>query len=170
TGGGISQNAGATLTVPNLNADGAQGVQLNQATNAVTMLAGDSLGGFIFLDSINLTVSSVDSGVSPGFGTGVMTQGSVIFLGSIFSNTLLTVNQSIGTTFLGGSGNNVALQFDNMTVNNFIGANGSRALLYPFSPGQLINLGGPDGAGTLGLTDAELDLVTASTLQVGSGT
>jgi hypothetical protein len=37
----------------------------------------------------------------------------------------------------------------------------------PKTPGTVIDLGGVDAAGTLGLTDAELDRITAGTLQLG---
>src|SRR5262249_30268528 len=40
-----------------------------------------------------------------------------------------------------------------------------------FTNGSIgINLGGADASGTLGLTDAELDLVTAANLNIGSST
>jgi uncharacterized repeat protein (TIGR01451 family) len=49
-----------------------------------------------------------------------------------------------------------------------ISAGTGTVTLQPFSSGQLINVGGADGAGTLGLDGTDLGNVTAATLQVGN--
>src|SRR5207253_8887031 len=40
--------------------------------------------------------------------------------------------------------------------------------IVPVTSGQPIDLGGADASGVLGLTDAELDRITAGTIQVGN--
>ena len=46
-------------------------------------------------------------------------------------------------------------------------AAGARVTLKPFTASTLIDLGGADGAGTLGLTGVELNTITAPTLKIG---
>ena len=79
-------------------------------------------------------------------------------------NQLLTVTGTITGT--GG----VTYTADNMSLTGATNAGAAIATLQPNTAGQLVNLGGADAAGTLGLTDAELDTVTAGTLRVGSAT
>jgi len=62
---------------------------------------------------------------------------------------------------------NIIINADSMSVANAIIQTTSTATLRQKSNGQLINLGAADSAGTLGLTDAELDQVTAGTVQIG---
>jgi hypothetical protein len=67
-----------------------------------------------------------------------------------------------------GAGN-ITLIGDSLSIEdtNTIDAAGS-ATLRPRTAGTAIDLGGVDAAGVLGLTDAELDRVTAGTLHIGS--
>ncbi|MCI0332736.1 MAG: hypothetical protein L0228_05895, partial [Planctomycetes bacterium] len=51
-----------------------------------------------------------------------------------------------------------------------INAGANIVTLRPLTAGTAINLGGADAAGTLGLTDAELDRVTTGTLRIGDST
>src|SRR5262249_31053882 len=63
---------------------------------------------------------------------------------------------------------------DHMTVNAAVNAGTATARLQPFSNGQFIDLGGADAFGTLGLTAAEINNVTANgatgVIQVGRDT
>ena len=77
------------------------------------------------------------------------------------ANQLLTVTGAVTGT--GG----VTYTADNMTLTGATTATGAIATLQPNTGGQLVNLGGADAGGTLGLTDAELDTVAAGTLRVG---
>ena len=77
------------------------------------------------------------------------------------ANQLLTVTGTVTGT--GG----VTYTADNMTLTGATNAGAAIATLQPNTAGQLVNLGAADAAGTLGLTDAELDTVTAGTLRVG---
>src|SRR5947208_10546439 len=79
----------------------------------------------------------------------------------------LALNQSV--TGNGG----VTLTGDNMNLTNgsaAVNAGTAVAILRPSDPATLIDVGGADAAGTLGLTDAELDKVTAGVLRVGDVT
>ena len=80
------------------------------------------------------------------------------------ANQLLTVTGTVTGT--GG----VTYTADNMTLTGATTAGANIATLQPNTAGQLVNLGAADAAGTLGLTDAELDTVTAGTLRVGRAT
>jgi uncharacterized repeat protein (TIGR01451 family) len=62
----------------------------------------------------------------------------------------------------------VSLTADNMNLGSSINAGANIVTLSAASAGQVIDLGGTDSAGTLGLTDAELGQITASLLRVGS--
>ncbi len=67
TGGNISQTAGSTITITNLNADGYTGVTLTEA-NGVTNLGGHTNNGnFLFANgpnSLNIGLVDVNSGIS----------------------------------------------------------------------------------------------------------
>ncbi len=68
----------------------------------------------------------------------------------------------------GGGG--VTISADNMDLTNpltAISAGSGIVTLQPFTAGTAINLGGADGAGVLGLTQAELNTVTAGILRIG---
>src|SRR5262249_54768910 len=72
----------------------------------------------------------------------------------------------------GGTGDssragNTTISADNMVTNARINAGTGIVTLQTKTAGTAINLGGADAAGTLGLTDAELDRVEAGTLVIG---
>ena len=166
-GGSISQSAGATLTVTNLNAAGATGVTLTEA-NSVSMLAGAANTGstFHFVDSIPLTIGTVDPGLGSAFGVGIIT-GGPITLASSATGTSLTVSQALDTTHFGGTGGNVALTFDSMTLGAAInGGTTGIVQLTPITFARAVDVG-TKPAGALGLTQAELNQVTAGILRIG---
>src|SRR5262249_58731381 len=61
----------------------------------------------------------------------------------------------------------VDLAGNNIAVNFALSAGTNAVTLHPRTAGNAVNLGGADAAGTLGLTDAELDRVTAGTITIG---
>lgn len=63
---------------------------------------------------------------------------------------------------------NVHLEADNLILAGGIYADGNVVSIQPQTFGTSITLGGIDTAGVLGLADAELDLITAGTLIIGS--
>lgn len=62
---------------------------------------------------------------------------------------------------------NIIINADSMDISNAIIRTTATATLRQKTNGTLINLGAADSAGTLGLTDAELDQVTANTVVIG---
>jgi hypothetical protein len=177
-GAGISQNAGATLTVTNLNAAGNSGVTLTE-NNVVSALAGAAASGaFSFTDSTNLTVDNVDTGLGSGFGSGIITDGQTVSLTVNVLNDSLTVNQTIDATHNFGTpapgGANINLTADNMALNNnspsstISAGTGGILTLTPFTASNTISVGGADAAGTLGIDDNDLTNVTAKVVRIGS--
>ena len=81
------------------------------------------------------------------------------------SNRLLTIGSG-GSVSATGSGG-IVYQADNMTLTGTTNATGTTVILRPDSTGQLINLGGADASGALGLTNTELNTITAGTLNIG---
>jgi hypothetical protein len=177
-GAGISQNSGATLTVPNLQAAGNTGVSLTQ-NNVVSTLAGATeSGAFSFVDTINLAIDNVDSGLGGGFGSGIITQAQAVNLTVKTASDSLTVNQPIDTAHSFGGpasgGANINLSADNMALNNNspsstinAGTNGILTLT-PFTASTTIAVGGPDAAGQLGIDDNDLGNVTAKVVRIGN--
>src|SRR5262245_3760693 len=80
---------------------------------------------------------------------------------------LATTNASLAN--LTTSGGDITITADTITVPAAINAGAGQVTLQPFTAGRPIDLGGADSATALGLTDAEIDLVTAGKLQIGSG-
>jgi hypothetical protein len=178
-GSGISQNAGATLTVVNLNASGYSGVTLNQ-NNVVSTLSGASpVGAFNFTNLASLTVGNVDSGLGNGFGSGIITDAQPINLIVNVAGDSLTVNQKLDTTvffgFPASGGADITLIADQMALNNNppsstinAGTNGALTLK-PLTSSRTISIGGADSATQLGISDNDLSNVTANRVAVGSG-
>ena len=177
-GAGISQSAGATLTVPNLNAAGNTGVTLNE-NNVVSKLAGASeFGAFSFTDATNLALDNVDNGLGFVFGSGIVTEARPVNLTVNVLNDSLTINQNINTTVSfslpASAGANVNLVADNMALNNnspnssINGGTGGVVTLKPFTSGNVIQIGGADAAGVLGIDDNDLANITGASIHVGS--
>ena len=104
-----------------------------------------------------LTVSNTAAALDVNAGT------STVALTASGANQLLTISAGAAVSGTGG----VTYTADNMTLTGTTTAGATIATLQPNTAGQFVNLGGADAAGTLGLTDAELDTVTAGTLRVG---
>lgn len=172
--GSIVENAGGTLSVVNLAAQAAL-VQLTNANN-VNNLAGTTSqffqSGFQLTNVGNLNVGTVDgiAGVK-GVNAAVQPFGDIILMGG--AGSVLTVSQAITTP-----NGRIFLTFDDMVVNAaitapalgfFAGLEGL-VTLAPASAGRAIDLGF-NTVGRLGLTDSELDFVTAGTaLRIGAAT
>ncbi len=184
SGGSVTENVGATITTTNLAVTSVGAVTLNQANDVTTLAATVTGAGnaFAYTDANALTIGTVDgiNGVSTNNGAisvattnGALTVSntpaapdvnagtSTVALTAGGVNQLLTVTGTVTGT--GG----VTYTADNMSLTGATNAGAAIATLQPNTAGQLVNLGGADAAGTLGLTDAELDTVTAGTLRVG---
>ena len=92
------------------------------------------------------------------FGTGnvVLTTGA----GGIF-----TLDSGAGSGV--SAGGDITITADNMVLVGPAITAGDCVVLQQKTLANVINLGGADGAGTLGLTDAELDLITATDVKIG---
>ena len=113
-------------------------------------------------------------GVVAGFGSAKITSGggAVQITGTAGTggsgNIGITTFDAAGSFTTATNGGNLTLIADSMSFSGAVSANsGSTVTLRQITNGQLINLGAADSAGTLGLTDAELDFVTGGTVQIG---
>lgn len=184
TSAGVNQTTG-TLSSGGLLLQGAGTFNLANSANSVGTIAASVNGALTYEDANALTVGTVlavngivsggnainistadapltvSKNVSAGVDTVALTAGST---GG--ANNLLTI--SPGVTVSGATG--VTLAGDNMTIDPTaaINAGGSTVFLAQDQNGTLINLGGANGAGTLGLSQSELNTVTAATLQIGN--
>ncbi len=161
TGAGVSTSFGS-LTVTSLAVQAGGDVNFGVDSSAISNVAvSTSGGGFTIRDSLPLTVTTVD-GVS-----GLSTTGDIsLTIKTAAPNVLLNITQPVTTN---GSGD-ITFGFDNVTLGATVDASGHRVTIEPFSSGQKVNLGGADGAGTLGLSLTEVALITADTLQIGNST
>ena len=75
---------------------------------------------------------------------------------------------SNGTDAVHSNGGNITLSADAMSINKGVNAGAGNVLLQPVTAGELIGLG--TGPGTLQLSNAALNQVTANTLTIGNAT
>ena len=76
--------------------------------------------------------------------------------------------QAGGSVSTATSGGNITLIADSMDLTGTIATQAAGTVtVRQLTNGTAINLGAADGAGVLGLTDAELDTITAGTVQIG---
>ncbi|MGB5052107.1 MAG: FG-GAP-like repeat-containing protein, partial [Caldilineaceae bacterium] len=126
---------------------------------------------------VNGTASSINASGVQLFGAGVITSGGgAVTVTASGTNPfrVLYLDSSGGVTPTISSGNNATITLIADTMD--LGSAGSTSInagvgivnLRQKTNGTLINLGGFDTTGTLGLTDAELDIVTAGTLNIGN--
>ncbi|WP_145751707.1 MBG domain-containing protein [Nitrospirillum amazonense] len=155
TGGAITQSSGATITATNLAVRAAGDIGLANAANSVgTLAATTGAGSVSFKDSGALTVGTVDGlGGVTAITTAQLTAGA---------GGLLTVSQAI-------SGTGVTLTADRINLSSAVSATGGGTVtLAPVTSGWAVDLGSASDAttGTLELSAAELDHITAGTLVV----
>jgi trimeric autotransporter adhesin len=186
TAGGAITQTGA-ITAAGLQVTTSGPVTLNNAANAISTLAasvtgaGDALsftnGGALSVGTVNgvsgvsttnasitltanaggLTVTNTPALVDVNAGTGPVT------LNANGANQVLTA--SAGTSVTGNGG--ATLLADDMILNGTLTATGQSVNLRQSTNGRLIALG-TNVAGQLGLTDAELDGITAANLRIGN--
>ena len=108
-----------------------------------------------------------DGNVPDGDGTVTIgATGSLTTAGGAISITGAAFAINAGGSISSGGGP-ITISADNMAIADTIDAGAGTVTLQPVTASQLISLGGADAAGTLGLTDGELDFVTAGILRVG---
>ncbi len=180
----VTESAGGTITEASLRISSPGPVTLDKA-NQVTNLAGAVSGpglGFTFDNAGALTVGTVDTvaGITTDngpisvatangalavnnnvdAGTSVANSTVKLVAGSSGNDNLLSIGP--GATVQGLAG--VTLVGDNISIDTSatpatVTAGTGRVILKQFEDGTAINLGGPDGVGTLGITEAELTRV-----------
>jgi hypothetical protein len=163
TSGGVTQNAGATLTTPGLAIRAVNAVTLTEANDITTgalavnvTAAGQSVA---FVDANGLTIGSADgvSGLTTNNGTITLAAGADSLLTSVAAITGSSATLTADRMNLAGGTINVGSGATNIVS------------LRPDSAGRLINLGSAADAAvnTLELSDAELDTITAGLLRIG---
>jgi len=189
--GVVTQSAGANLSTLNLLLSGGGSYVLDNAGNGAVTLAASASGTISYTDKDDLIVGSI---VGSGSTVSGVTSNTAIALTTVNGNLTvtntnagvdiqasggtvsLTAGTAVGTDKLldiqanaavNGTGG-VTLTADNIIIAATINAGTSTAVLRQFENATLIDLGGADAANTLGLTDAELDLVTAGVIRIGN--
>ncbi len=107
-------------------------------------------------------VTAVDGNISI---TGTVTDGTAVSSGFRLSNAV-AVGSKVQTTGT-GTITVIADTIDISTSGVTIEAGANTVTLKPKTLAQLVDLGAADSASTLGLTDGELDVITAGTVQIG---
>lgn len=158
TGGGFDNSfANSGVSVEN----GGQITAGGTGTVAVTGIGGVGPIGSHFGVKVTGSGSSITSG-----------GGVVQITGTGGAGASLAVNvESSGAITTATNGGHLSIIADSMGFDgtSAISANGaSTVTLQQKTNGTAIDLGGADAAGILGLTDAELDRITAGTLRIGS--
>ena len=183
TSGGVSQTSGA-LNSGGLLLTGAGSFNISDNLNSVGTLAANVNGAITYQDANTLNIGNVlgQNGIASSgnainvstvngalsVGTGVNAGAGTVTLaaGSSGNDNLLTIAPAVTVQGSGG----VTLAADNMTIDPTasINAGAATATLQQFENGTLIHVGGANAASTLGLSAAELNTVTAGTLQIGN--
>ena len=184
--GATTQTAGANIVGSTLQLLGAGPFTLNSVGNDLSNLTGAVTGAVSFTEANSVTVSAptisglstTNSPISITTLAGDISVSSVVTsLNAGTSTVSLTagsagadreIRLNAGSVVTGTGG--VTFTADKMSFIGSVNAGAGVATLQPFEGGTLINLGGADAANTLGLTDAEMDLVTAGVLRIGSAT
>ncbi|MDO8953770.1 MAG: hypothetical protein Q7V63_02875 [Gammaproteobacteria bacterium] len=153
------------ITASGLELLGAGSYDLQNTGNNIVTLAANlttaTTGTLTYTDSNDLTVGIVNT-------TGVTTNGGVITLKTLADNALLTITNAVNST-----GAAINYTSDRMTLTGTTTATAAIATLKQTTAGRQITLGTDDVSatsattGTLGLTSAELDTVTAGTIRIG---
>ncbi|MBX7106603.1 MAG: hypothetical protein K1X57_21180, partial [Gemmataceae bacterium] len=139
------------------------GTGANAATVQLTGTGGGSGGGTTENYGFEIwgsgSVESVDGNITVTATDGAGTGGAAFLMG---------YSGSPGKMVSTGKAN-ISIVADSANIGSAatIDAGSSTVTLRQKTTGTQINLGGADGSGTLGLTDAELDTITAGTTQIG---
>ena len=141
--GQITADSSGTVTVSGTGGSGSNGINQGVLVNGS--------GSRITSGSGNVSVTGVEGSGSSSVAINVVSSGAIT-----------TATNGGTATVIGNS-----MNFDGTAV--ISAQSGSSVTLRQTTNGTAINLGGADASGTLGLTDAELDQITAGTVQIGDG-
>jgi trimeric autotransporter adhesin len=116
----------------------------------------------------NLSVSATGNVTLDDSGNVVGTLAASVDRTLSFTDAIpLSIGSVGGTTGITTANHDVTLTADTLDVQQQINAGVGIVTLQPLSAGRAISLGGADSASQLGLSDAELDHVTAGVLRLG---
>jgi uncharacterized repeat protein (TIGR01451 family) len=134
-----------------------------QIGNVAGTLGVDTNNHLVSITSLgSLTVTDTRPGPDVDAGTSTVS----LIAGRAGQDDALTIQPNAGVS---GTGGGLSMKADNMSIGAAVIAPASCCVnLQPFEQGTLINLGGADGPNTLGLTDAEMDLLMSSINGVGN--
>ncbi len=188
TGGNLTQTG--SITENNLAIRAVGNVSLN-ASNDVNNLSGDVTGNgssFAFTDIDDLTIRNVDgrNGIQTANGNITVNtiDGNLTVINTAATRDINAGNASVSLT-AGSKGNNdrllvlnsgtnvngqasIDLTADNINLSGTVtSAPDSTVTIKQYQNGTNIELSSVDGTNKLGLNDAELDRITAGTIQIG---
>ena len=184
---GTGTISGTNVTLDSVTGVGASGARVNTAATTLAARSTSTTAGAggVFIqeaDAVTLnTLGGVGNATASDMQFDIAAGGAITIAGNLANSgvgavvltaggadSLLTNNAAIASSTA------VELNADQMalgggTIAATIAGTGKvpRVTLRPTTAGQSISLGGADAAGTLGLTQAELDTITATTLLVG---
>lgn len=154
TGGtGTTSNYGVGLSGPNAiirSKDGAVAID-GTAVDAT----GDFQNGVVIEDSVLVATTGTAS---------LSITGSNATLAGFSFGVLFFANSSLTTT---GSSNTINTDSLELVTGGTINTGANTLTIRPKTNGAAVNLGGADATGTLGLSDSDLDQMTAGTIQIG---
>ncbi|MBW2045580.1 MAG: filamentous hemagglutinin N-terminal domain-containing protein [Deltaproteobacteria bacterium] len=155
----VTTEASGTNQTYNCAIDGAQGLDIQTGPGQLTLPGAAAIGGVVPLDYLSVNTDSLVA-----FGQDITTSGangiSITVTGA--GNSII---QSGGTLSTGG--NPAVLQADDMTLSGAINAGAGNVTLTQTTNDREIDMG-TNTAGKLGLTDAELDTITAAQILIGN--
>ena len=155
--GTLQAAAGITLGVAHNVTIDANGAVINLTSGNIVLTAG---GNFTMLES-------------PGTVAGEPVIANDASSGTIQLNAgpggTLTLD-STGAAAVESTNGFILLTGDAIVINKAVNSGTAKTVLEPASPGQAITIGGANGPGVLGLTQAELNRITAGVVQIGSST
>ncbi|MCB9940311.1 MAG: autotransporter-associated beta strand repeat-containing protein [Planctomycetaceae bacterium] len=198
SGGGVTQGFSGRVTTPNLRISASSTVSLLVGLNDVSVISGQVSGAgqsFNYYDHLGtLSIGSVDgiNGISTNNGSiGISANGSDLTV----LNTPATFEINAGSSSISletfsasptangtdkaisigagagvqGSGS-IFLTSDHIQIGAgaTVNAGAGTVIIKPRQSGSQINLGGADAVDTLGLTDTEIDSITAGIIRIGS--
>ena len=151
------------------------GIWLQTLSNAISSVDGN----------VTLTGTATDSTGTGNDGVRILSGGGITITGTASLTTTgtaassdptgsdsfgINVGAAASTSVLSLAGTNTTFIADSMNITSTatINAAANTVALRPRTGGRSISLGAADSSSTLGLTDAELDRITAGTLNIGN--
>lgn len=159
SGNGRSHLSGATFPPTDFsNPSGSISIDRGTAADTMSVVALPDL-------TARMTIGSAASAFSAATFAGSMT----LAAGKDLQVASSSLSALAGSSLAVSSGGAIRLIADSIVIDAAaaISASSGEVSLSPLTAGQSIDLGGGDGPGTLGLTDPELDRISAGTLQIG---